>query len=319
MKSTLELASDSLRSSVSSPGIPKTYLTPSTSRHSTNRSDALRSIARNFSPPLCRANVAVHRLSMRARTLLIALLALLCLLPGGQRRRGLVEVHDPRRRLRARRRDEPVRRLRLRAATARATATSSPTTTRAPRSGRSTRTGACGCCCSRCGARLVHRRDARRPAPRCRRARPTTCAAAARAVQLRSSRRQALGTYTRAARDRPRRHGDAARARGQRARQRRLPRRDRLQPGRVLGRRRDQRALARHLPARRGAGRVAAVVAARGAQGAGRRGAHLRDRDHEAGRRLRPLPRHALAGLRRRGGRGGLDQRGDRRRRAARS
>src|SRR4051794_18135390 len=39
---TLERSSDSLRSSVSSPGMPNTYLTPSASRHSTNRSDALR-------------------------------------------------------------------------------------------------------------------------------------------------------------------------------------------------------------------------------------------------------------------------------------
>src|SRR4051794_20711404 len=43
MKAIEELASDSLRSSVSSPGIPNTYLTPSASRHSTNTSDALRS------------------------------------------------------------------------------------------------------------------------------------------------------------------------------------------------------------------------------------------------------------------------------------
>ena len=47
-----------------------------------------------------------------------------------------------------------------------------------------------------------------------------------------------------------------------------------------------------------------AVVADRGAQGAGRRGPHLRRGDDEARRHLRPLPRHALAGLRRRGGRG---------------
>ena len=39
-----ERSSDSLRSSVSSPGMPKTYSTPSASRHSTNRSDALRSL-----------------------------------------------------------------------------------------------------------------------------------------------------------------------------------------------------------------------------------------------------------------------------------
>src|SRR5688572_1275125 len=49
MKDTDELASDSLRSSVSSPGIPKTYLTPSASRHSTNTSDARRAL--NPRPP----------------------------------------------------------------------------------------------------------------------------------------------------------------------------------------------------------------------------------------------------------------------------
>ena len=52
-----ESSSDSLRSKVSSPGMPNTYLTPSASRHSTNRSDALRSATtppfrsiRNFRP-----------------------------------------------------------------------------------------------------------------------------------------------------------------------------------------------------------------------------------------------------------------------------
>src|SRR5687768_11579743 len=49
MKETEESASDSLRSSVSSPGIPKTYLTPSASRHSTNTSDARRALNRR--PP----------------------------------------------------------------------------------------------------------------------------------------------------------------------------------------------------------------------------------------------------------------------------
>src|SRR5829696_7381892 len=39
-----ELASDSLRSSVSSPGMPKTRWTPSASRHSTKTSDALRGV-----------------------------------------------------------------------------------------------------------------------------------------------------------------------------------------------------------------------------------------------------------------------------------
>src|SRR3712207_5635067 len=41
-KSIDESASDSLRSSVSSPGMPNTCRTPSASRHSTNTSDALR-------------------------------------------------------------------------------------------------------------------------------------------------------------------------------------------------------------------------------------------------------------------------------------
>src|SRR3954466_3754985 len=82
IKSTEELASDSLRSSVSSPGIPKTYSTPSTSRHSTNRSDALRSMPETSPLRSCRANVAVYSLRMRARTLLLTL-ALLCLVPPG--------------------------------------------------------------------------------------------------------------------------------------------------------------------------------------------------------------------------------------------
>ena len=41
---TEEFASDSLRSSVSSPGMPKTYRTPSASRHSTKTSDARRAL-----------------------------------------------------------------------------------------------------------------------------------------------------------------------------------------------------------------------------------------------------------------------------------
>src|SRR3954452_12371259 len=46
-----EPSRDSLRSSVSSPGIPKTYLSPSVSRHSTNRSDALRSVTGSSQRP----------------------------------------------------------------------------------------------------------------------------------------------------------------------------------------------------------------------------------------------------------------------------
>ena len=49
-----------MRSSVSSPGMPKTYLTPSASRHSTNRSDALRSlISATSTPPRVRLTYAL--------------------------------------------------------------------------------------------------------------------------------------------------------------------------------------------------------------------------------------------------------------------
>src|SRR5918997_1548295 len=78
MKVTLESSSDSLRSSVSSPGMPNTYLTPSASRHSTNRSDALRSlIPETSTAPPCRANLGLPP-SLMARILLPTLLA--CLL-----------------------------------------------------------------------------------------------------------------------------------------------------------------------------------------------------------------------------------------------
>src|SRR5271155_1919120 len=48
MKETDDSASDSLRSSVSSPGMPNTYLTPSASKHSTNTSEARRSLMRHL-------------------------------------------------------------------------------------------------------------------------------------------------------------------------------------------------------------------------------------------------------------------------------
>ena len=60
-------------------------------------------------------------------------------------------------------------------------------------------------------------------------------------------------------------------------------------------------------------------MADRGAQGAGRRGAHLRADDLQGRRRLRPLPGHALAGLRRRGAETAVDQRRRRPRPPARS
>ena len=130
---------------------------------------------------------------------------------------------------------------------------------------------------------------------------------------------QADGHLPGPARHAQRRRGAAARPRRQRPRLGHLPRRARLPRRRVLGRRRRQLAAARQLPPGRRPRRVPAVVADRGAEGPGRRGPHLRDRDDEARRDLRPLPRHALAGLRRRGRRGGLDEPGGERRPAARS
>src|SRR3954465_13039953 len=50
MKETDDAARDSLRSKVSSPGMPNTYLTPSASRHSTKTSEARRSLTSRVSP-----------------------------------------------------------------------------------------------------------------------------------------------------------------------------------------------------------------------------------------------------------------------------
>ena len=83
--------------------------------------------------------------------------------------------------------------------------------------------------------------------------------------------------------------------------------------GAVRRHRRDQRRRRSRLRARRRAAPSARLVAGRGAQGPGGRRAHVRDHDVQGRRRLRPVPRHALAGLRRRRGRDGGHQRGRRR------
>ena len=201
-------------------------------------------------------------------------------------------VHDPRRRLRPRRRDEPVRR---------AWATpqhgcerrrrSSPTTTRAPRSGRPTRTARSASSWSptRRSARITGARQAGS-----RKLDPTVTYTLKRRgltqVDL-SAERQAAGDVHRAAAGRRRRRRDRAR------RRRQLPRRARVRADRLQ---RASRSInvgrARRLPAGRRARRVARVVAGRGAEGAGDRGPHVRDHDRQE-RRLRPLRRHALAGL----------------------
>src|SRR3954454_5396177 len=89
-----------LRSSVSSPGMPNTYSTPSASRHSTNRSAALRSledIVGTFATPFpvrCLPNVipAFAPLKTRILTLLAALavLALTVCAPAGAKTRFTV-------------------------------------------------------------------------------------------------------------------------------------------------------------------------------------------------------------------------------------
>src|SRR3954451_12963416 len=73
MKSIDESASDSFKSRVSSPGIPKTCLTPSASRHSTKRSLALR----NATPESVLQARSYRYPRMRRIALLTSLLALL--------------------------------------------------------------------------------------------------------------------------------------------------------------------------------------------------------------------------------------------------
>src|SRR5918911_2822403 len=103
-KSIDESASDSFRSSVSSPGMPKTCLTPSASRHSTNTSEALRGAMSRTLPGLTWFEPdATRRAHIRTAGG-----------PGG--RAAGPRLHDPRPRVRARRRHEPVGRVRLRQA-----------------------------------------------------------------------------------------------------------------------------------------------------------------------------------------------------------
>ena len=149
-----------------------------------------------------------------------------------------------------------------------------------------------------------------------RRPRPTACAAAPAAqVQLLSPRgRVARDGRRAAARDRAR-PADAARAApATGARTAPTAARSSSAPARSAAINAINAVGGRRLRPGRRPARVAVLVADRGAQGAGRRGAHVRAHDVQGRRRLRPLPRHALAGLRRRGRRGGVDERGRRRR-----
>src|SRR3954471_21747023 len=93
MNETEELASDWLRSSVSSPGIPKTYLTPSASRHSTKRSDARRLAMLLPYPEWATAPRSATRCSvplMRRIAPVLVLLSLLALAPAADAASRLV-------------------------------------------------------------------------------------------------------------------------------------------------------------------------------------------------------------------------------------
>ena len=188
---------------------------------------------------------------------------------------------------------------------------SSPTTTRA-RGSRARPRGRCACCCSpsdpyirvrgatRIGGRALEARPHLRRARVGRRdpghAPPPASAWRAWATAPASADRdplRLLGPALNGVTERP------------------LPRRDRA-AHRGLGHHRDQRARPRQLRARRGGRRDAQLLAARGAQGPGRGGAHVRARHAQDDRAVRPVPRHPLAGLPRRDRR----ERAQRRRRA---
>ncbi len=126
-------------------------------------------------------------------------------------------------------------------------------------------------------------------------------------VDLLTSSGRRIASLHRAAQRLPARRRRAAR------RQRHVPRRARAAARHVQRHERDQRRAARRLRARRDLARVARLVADRGAEGAGGRRAHVRDHQQQGRRRLRPLQRHALAGLRRRRRRDRVDRPGRRR------
>ena len=240
---TLERSSDSLRSSVSSPGMPKTYLTPSASRHSTKRSDALRSlIPQLLSRPRVGLTYAIG--SADALTVMArfphALDPRRARLPAGVRARDRrLAADDPRRRLRPRRRDEPVRRLRLREA-----GRGLPADPRALLPGhragsRPRRAATVRVLLQRRAAPRLHRRRARRHARRWTRPRRyRVTRAASDQVDLRAPSGRRIGTFTAPLQvTRRRRH----RWRALNGRERHLPRDPRAAPDR-LRRQRDQRA-----------------------------------------------------------------------------
>ena len=237
-------------------------------------------------------------------------LALLCLAlrgrPGGRRRRD--RARRARRRLRPRRGPQPVRRLRLRQERPRPTTRSSSTTTRAPRSS-GPPPGPRGCCwppAARRSASAASRASARArrgPAP------PTPPGGAARRSWCYSGRRRVGHLLPGDASTGPRNVTRLLGPGDDRRDQRQVPRQARPAPR--LGRRRDRGQLARHrlLHQGRGGRRDALLLAPRGAEGPGRGRALLRARLLPPLARLRPLPRHPLAGLPRRGRRAAQHQR----------
>src|SRR3954467_8429409 len=72
-----DAARDSFRSKVSSPGIPKTCLTPSASKHSTKRSDALRNdmVFRLFQTPVATVTPPMRKLALLTSLALLMLVS----------------------------------------------------------------------------------------------------------------------------------------------------------------------------------------------------------------------------------------------------
>ncbi len=232
--------------------------------------------------------------SMR-RLLVLLAFVLLCLPAQAERRHGLP---DRRPRLGARRRDEPVRRARLRRGRLGLPADPRRTTTAARRC-RSSRPGPCACCSPRAGGRdqigsskpfkVVDARG------KVRKLKPgTQNVVAAKLAQLRSPLRFVAGRRAAPARTPT---PTAARC---------------SSTGAAAGSRSSTGSRSTATSAASCPWEMPDDWHPRGAARAGRGRALVRARDAEAGHALRPLRRHAQPGLRRHPGRGGLDEPGDR-------
>ena len=212
----------------------------------------------------------------------LSTIAIALAVAGGLRRtcRCGQALHDPRSGLRPRRGHEPVRRDGLRVPRLGLQADPRPLLHGHGARHAQRRRARCASCCS---PRAAARRS---PAPRRAAGRPLspnkTYVVRGRAggqVQLTNRSGRVLATVPAPLRATGPAAAHAQGARRQRARERDLPRRARVPRRHVRRDQRDQRRRRGRLRAGRRAARVALLVADRGAQGAGRRGAHLRAHD----------------------------------------